>query len=432
MREARRAGDFDASAALTFGVAWLISLPSAAVAFSASLIYRADVFRNLIKTYPGWYTTLTHICLAVVAVLVVVLLLRRPPSRGVPIHAAGLLALALWGVAQLGAALHGGSSPSIRAGLLVLCLLAATVLPRGRGAALGAGLYGVTLAIAGCILALVHYKVALVVPCRGACSLLGFQGVLPNEDLLGIALAASIPFAFLGFRGPSRYWLSMLLGVAVVATGSHTATVAAGISVILVLLLRPELEEAGGIARAAIAGLFLVAVVIGSAAIVLKHWGPTALSDRGQLWSVASHYISRSAWVGYGPDRWSTLYASGQIPLSGQRSAHNLWMDVLFASGWIGVLLLVAMVSAMLRSAGRGRLGVIIALTTILVLGTAEGTWQVGNLDSMSFSLLALILMGATGRGETRFPEVERHIARPYGPPRTRDVVPVASAPLDR
>jgi O-antigen ligase len=208
--------------------------------------------------------------------------------------------------------------------------------------------------------------------------------------------------------------------------------VAAGISVILVLLLRPELEEAGGIARAAIAGLFLVAVVIGSAAIVLKHWGPTALSDRGQLWSVASHYISRSAWVGYGPDRWSTLYASGQIPLSGQRSAHNLWMDVLFASGWIGVLLLVAMVSAMLRSAGRGRLCVIIALTTILVLGTAEGTWQVGNLDSMSFSLLALILMGATGRGETRFPEVERHIARPYGPPRTRDVVPVASAPLDR
>jgi hypothetical protein len=49
VKEARAAQDFDASTALTFGMGWLVSLPSAAVAPIGSLTYQPDVFRNLMK-----------------------------------------------------------------------------------------------------------------------------------------------------------------------------------------------------------------------------------------------------------------------------------------------------------------------------------------------------------------------------------------------
>jgi hypothetical protein len=252
----------------------------------------------------------------------------------------------------------------------------------------------VTLALAGSILSLFRYDVAFVVPCNGACSLLGFQGVLPNEDLLGVSLALTIPFAYIGFRGRGRVWLSLYVAAMTVATGSKTAVVGALASILLLSIVRPRLDARVSRRWAGITVSALLAAALVSAVVPLHRWSPTSLSDRGQLWSVARQYISRSPWVGYGPDRWSQLASSSEIPLSGERSAHNLWMDVLFASGAIGAILLGVMLAVMVRSSGRARVAVCVTLITVLLLGTAEGTWQIGAFDTMSFSLLAAILLG--------------------------------------
>jgi hypothetical protein len=61
---------------------------------------------------------------------------------------------------------------------------------------------------------------------------------------------------------------------------------------------------------------------------------------------------------------------------------------------------------------------VLVVLTTIMVIGTAEGTWSVGTVDGLSFSLVALILTGASPLREVAAEPTEVRPARIYrGPP---------------
>lgn len=397
LRRARTAGDLDSSAALTFGTGFLFSLPAALVAISGELRRRPDAFGDLVAINPGWYHRAGDLSLFLLAALAAFLLLRGATAERVPVHTAGVLAVLLWTVAHLSSGLEGGRLLSARGGVLLACLLAATVLPRGRSACLGAGIFGVTLAIASGVLALFRYDVAFVVPCQGACGGLGFAGVLPNENLLGIALVASIPFAYLGFRGRPRFWLSLYLAGGAIATGSRTAGLGAILTLIALLIVRPRLDvdrRAPGLT--AVAWVVLTGVVVSSVYVVRHHWDPSALTTRPALWGVAWHYIHRSPWFGYGPDKWASLYGSSEIPLAAQRTTHNQWTDVLFVAGGVGAVLFVGMALAAVWSAGRARAGVLLALAAILMIGTTEGAWSIGTLDLLSFSLVALILTGPT------------------------------------
>jgi O-antigen ligase len=404
IRGARAAGDLDASTALTLGMGWLFSLPIALVAIFGGFARRPDAFRQLTVVLPGWYETALQATTVLLAALAAVLLLNRLTSERVPVHTAGLLAIVLWAVAQLASGLSGEALLSLRGGALLVCLLAATVLPRGRGACLGAGIFGVTLAIASGLLAVFRYDVAFVVDCQNQCSVLGsaLVGVLPNENLLGIALAAAIPFAYLGFRGRARTWFPLYLAAMAVATGSRTAALAAVITVVALLVVRPRLDaERGTPARAAIAGLLLAGAVFSSVYVTQRDWDPSALTGRPALWQVASDYVGDSPVLGYGPEKWAGLYGSSEIPRDAARSAHNQWMDVLFAAGWVGAALLVSVLLAVLWTSGYARPGALIALAAIVMIGTTEGAWSIGAIDFMSFSFVALILMGPTRGGAT-------------------------------
>jgi O-antigen ligase len=415
-RRARVARDLDASSALTLGMSWLISLPLAVVAITGSMTRRTDAFGQLVVLFPGWYPAADRLGLLLIAALAAVLLLRRVTSAHVPVHAAGLLAIALVVMVHLASGLHGGRLLSQRGVVLLACLMAATVLPRGRGACLGAGIFGATLAIGSGVLAVFRHEAAFVIPCRDACGGLGLSGLLPNEDLLGIVLAASIPFAYLGFRGRARDGLVLYLAGMAIATGSQTATVAAGVTVVALFIVRPRLDaDRATPAQSAIAGLVLVGAVAATVYFPLHHWSPSALTDRPLLWRVAAKYIHESPWIGYGQDKWPSLYESSEIFQAAQRSAHNQWMDVLFAAGGLGAALLVSVVVATLWSAGLARPGLALAVATIAMIGSTEGAWAVGTFDVLSFSLVALILTGATRDSETpirvsgRAANVQRH-----------------------
>ena len=401
VRRAREAGDLDASCALTLGAGLLIALPDAFVALTGTLRREYDVLGNLVGVNPGWYHRVDQLALVVLAGLAMALLIPRATAPGIRVNVAALLALLLWAVANLAAGLHGSSMLSARAVVLGLCLAAAAVLPRGRGASLAAGIFAVLLAAAGGLLSLFRYDVAFVVPCQGACGGLGFTGLLPNENLLGVALAGSIPLAYLGFRGPVRFWLSLYLAGMAFATGSRTAAGASVIVLAALVVIRPRLDGARASRLKTAAGLtLLTASVATSVYIVRHHWPPTALTTRPQLWEVAWHHISRAPWFGYGPNTWATLYQSSEIPVYAQRTSHNLWTDVLFVAGGVGVAIFVSMVVAIVLSAGRARSGVLLALVAISLIGTTEGAWSIGTVDFMTFTLLAIILTGETAPAE--------------------------------
>jgi O-antigen ligase len=422
LRRARAEGDLDASSALTLGMGWLMSLPIALVAVSGGLSRRPNAFGQLVPAYPGWFDRAIDMGVLLVALLASVLLLRQLVAEHVPVHVAGVFAVLLWAVAQV-SGLHDGS-PTFRGAVLLLCLLAATVLPRGRGAALGAGIFGVTLAVSSGLLAVLRHDVTFVVPCEGACGGLGFTGVFPNPDLLGVALAASIPFAYLGFRDRARSWFILYLAGMAVATGSQTATVAAVISVAALLVVRPDLErDRAGDGRTALAGLVLAAALCSSVYVLRHDWDPSALTERPILWNVASDYVERSPWFGYGPHKWELLVASGEIPRAAERSAHNQWMDVLFGAGWVGLALIVGVLVATVLTAGHGRAGVLLAAATITLIGTTEGIWSIGIIDFLSFSFVALILTGQPqgvprlSPRRTRAPLADAALLRPRAEP---------------
>jgi O-antigen ligase len=396
IRRARVAGDLDAATALTLGTGLLASLPIAIVAITGGVTRQLESFRQLATVLPSWYVGAERVGFGLIAALAGFLALRALLAGRAQVHVAGLFALCLWAVAHLAAGFHDGSLISFRGSVLLACLLAATVLPRGRGAPLGAGIFGVVLAIASGALAIFRNNVAFITPCQGACGHgLAFTGVLPNENLLAIALVVSIPFAFVGFRGRVRWWFMLYLAGTAIATGSRGATISALVIVLALAVVRPGLDGTRiTLGRTAIAALVLAGVVGVSAYLPQRHWDPSALGDRGLLWNVASSYVERSPWVGYGSESWSSLVESSEIPLAGQRSTHNQWMDVLFGAGWIGAALFVAMIVAAVWTAGRARAAVLITLSAGLVIGTTEGVWSVGAIDLISFSLVALILTG--------------------------------------
>jgi O-antigen ligase len=421
IRDARAARELDASTALVLGAGALIVLPEFLVALTGTLRRRPDVFGDIVATYPAWHGAVVDLTLLLLAGLAVFLLVPRAAAERAPVHVAGLLAILLWAVANLASGLQGGSLVSPRAGVLLLCLMAAAVLPRGRGACLGAGIFGVLLAAASGLLAVFRYEVAFRVPCEAACGGLGFTGVLPNENLLGAVLTATIPFAYLGFRGRVRLLLAFYLAGMAVATGSRTAALGSVLVVVMLLVVRPSIDERRtSLARTATAWCTLIATTAASIYIVQHDWPSSALTTRPALWSVAWDYIERSPWFGYGPTAWATLYESSEIPLAAQRSTHNQWTDVLFVAGIVGAVLLVSMAVAAIVSAGRARNSVLLVLATISLIGATEGAWSIGTVDLLSFSLVALILTGATTTVESAAPvqwgTPHRRLARPPHP----------------
>jgi O-antigen ligase len=400
VRTARRAGDLDAASALTFATGLLVILPDALVAATGTLRRSPDVFGDIMAINPSWYDRVDQLALFVLAAFAAILLIPRAASRRSPAHAAGILAILLWIFASFSSGLHEESLVTPRAVVLCVCLLAATVLPRGRGACVGAAMFGVSLAIASGVLGLFRYDVAFIVPCQGACNGLGLTGVLPNENLLAVILTASIPFTYLGFRGRARVWLTLYVAGMAIATGSRTALGASLITLVLLAIVRPGLDQGRTpLARMAVVWCGFLGSVAASIYIVRHDWPSTALTTRPQLWGVAWHYIHESPWFGYGPVRWATLYQSSEIPVAAQRSTHNQWTDVLFVAGGVGAALLASLAIAAILSAGQARSAVLVVLTTISTIGATEGAWSVATIDLLSFSLVAVILMGETAAG---------------------------------
>jgi N-acetylglucosaminyl-diphospho-decaprenol L-rhamnosyltransferase len=267
------------------------------------------------------------------------------------------------------------------------------------------------LAIMSGALAVFRQHVAFIIPCRGACSGLGFTGVVPNENLLGIVLAASIPFVYLGFRGWTRIWFVVYLAGIAIATGSRTAVGASVITLLVLLIVRPSLEtDRLGVGRKLLAWSTLAGAIAVSVLISRIPEDTSALTGRPQLWAVASSYIARSPWFGYGPARWEQLSETSEIPHAALRTSHNIWLDVFFVAGGVGAAFFIGGLVAVIVASGRARTGVVIALATIFMIGTTEGIWSIASFDFASFTFVTMLLMGAARTPLVRSPAQETEV----------------------
>ncbi len=404
------------------------TLPVAVVAIAGGVVRRPDVLEQLVAIYPGWYSAADRLAKVLLGIVAATLILGRLQSRRAVVQAAGFAAIGLWALAQLGSLQHGGPGPTAGSATFLLCLIAATMLPRGRGAPLGAGICAIVLAIMSGALAVFRQNVAFIIPCRGACSGLGFTGVVPNENLLGIALAACIPFVYLGFRGWTRIWFVVYLAGVAIATGSRTAVGASVITLLALLIVRPSLEtDRLALGRKVFAWFTLAGAIAVSILISRIPPSSSTLTGRPYVWAVASNYIARSPWFGYGPARWEQLSNTSEIPHAALRTTHNIWLDVLFVTGAVGAVVFIGTLVAVIAASGRARTGIVVALATIFMIGTTEGIWAIATFDFASFTFVTILLMGAAPTRVSRSPGQEEQAvaARTDITPRLEPAFPI-------
>src|SRR5258705_9384404 len=93
IKEARRHGDFDASAVLTLGMGLVATVPVAIVAVTGGLVRRPDVLKQLVAFYPGWYSAADKLAKLLLVAVALTLIAGRLLAKQVPVQPAGLAAI---------------------------------------------------------------------------------------------------------------------------------------------------------------------------------------------------------------------------------------------------------------------------------------------------------------------------------------------------
>jgi O-Antigen ligase len=392
--------DWDSTSTLVFFAGLTGNLPTALSQLVSPSQPTYNAFGILEVGLTGWALRLEQLtALALLAGSVVFFSLRFTRERYL---LAPFIALAIALAGDLSDLIHaqaGAFSP--RELTLLALLLAATVARPGRSAYLGAAAVGILFALLGGLQALLHpddvFRVCRTDKCSAAGGL--YVGAFTNENVLGLLLAVTIVFVWLAVRGRSRILLTGYLVASVYLTGSRTSQAAAIAAIVVLPMLGPVLRDDPGMlqppGRRGQRHLAVAAVVIAALAgmvLPLLPLAPTALSSRAYFWQLARAGIAHSPFIGYGSTAWANLYQVQLIPIAGTYSTHNQWVDISYAAGLIGLVLLICLVICLLVQAGPYLIVVSSVLIPIFVASAAERPWSFGINDGMTFVLLAVVL----------------------------------------
>lgn len=398
LRACRGRGEWNLSSTFVLSVAWLYNGTLALAAFAGAKGTFQDAAGNTVTVYAPWVSSVNQYASRSIILLALIALgLQVAAGRATKVSTVALASLGAVGSAAVSTWLNGGSVLKTATVALIACLGAALVLPRGKGGALGAATFGVSLGVLSGVLSLVRPEAATLLCRPGKCGVLGslMVGTLGNENALGLALAAAIPFAWLAFRPPLRVWLVLYLAGMVAASGSRTALVAALFSLGFLFLIRPALAD-----RSPRSSHVLLANIIGigglAAGFVIpsRATDPSQYTGRAHLWDLAENLIQQRPVLGWGGDAWGRLYEIGLIVRGATYSVHNQWLDVLFIGGLVGGITFALLVlSLFLPLSGSRAVLAWTLLTPMIYAGIAERLWGVSGMDWLSYSLLASVLV---------------------------------------
>ncbi len=296
---------------------------------------------------------------------------------------------------------------------LALPLAAAAIwLQPPRFAVLGTiGVLGAVTAAGSVLLALVRPDLGLLSgTAAGAKG--GFVGGLlagpyPHSNVLGIALALSLPFALCIDGKVLRRAALVAILVALAWTQARTSQAAAAIVLVTYLLIRRYPARTWLPALPALAGLALIVLV------PLSTRDPLAFSRRGRIWQVLLHRWAEHPVLGLGPDYFQRQRDLAKA-LGGQFThGHNLMVQLLVVGGLLALVLFAALLSLTWRQAAAlARAGQPAPVLFLVALGQVSWleashvtTTLAGHLTWLPLFLIARLGPSLPGRGRPeRYP----------------------------
>lgn len=221
-------------------------------------------------------------------------------------------------------------------------------------------------------------------------------GLLSHPNSLALVLSTGFPFVVKRYRATRRIVASAIVLVALLATASRT-----GLLVLLLLTLFAIASSVfvilgrwavGAAQKIGLFGFLLPAAVLAGLLPVFGY-APEALRSPGRLllWE-----YSRSAWpdkpvFGHGPSFWADIasYTSGFLSFAFH--AHNIWLDLLVTTGFVGTgafaITVLWWTREALRLSGDSLLpGVTLAV--VLLNGSTEVPLNLTGWDARSVVLL--------------------------------------------
>jgi hypothetical protein len=388
--------EWTSTSTLIFLAGMVGGLPTALSNLIAPRPETFDPFGNVSVGLTGWAAQLQVFVIAASLAAALLFFVRRAgrePVTGGPWIASVLVVV----VASADIVNGHVADLGLRPVVLLALLLATSVAQPGKPAFLGAAATGLIYVFLGALQATIHPTDAFRACRSDKCGPGGalYVGALSNENGLGLVLALTIPFMWLALRGRGRIAVIGYVAATVALTGSRTGQIAAAAALLALIILRPNTAENASAVpvRQTTSILAVVGVAMVGAVLPLIAWmGAGDFGDRVGFWRLAFDGISESPLLGHGGTAWPRLYEIGQIPIAGSYSPHNQWLDVAYASGFLGLALFVGLLGHLILRTSYPVSTSAAILIPVLAMSGLERPWSFAINDSTTFTLLAALL----------------------------------------
>lgn len=231
-------------------------------------------------------------------------------------------------------------------------------------------------------------------PAFGACRLdkcshIGLVVTLGGyqSNLLNISLAIMLPFAA---RGLSRARFLVLAATALVfadLSGGRSGAIGIIVALTMAWACRSGSTSALLVAKS-VTALTIIATVL---PVVLEIPDRFA-TGRAALWRVAKQYIVDSPIVGHGPSFWVRQSATAQLVAN--YSAHNVWLELMVATGIVGAAAVAAaLIVCVQRSSKDLRPHLLGMVTALLACGIFEAPLMPYRLTLVPGALVACLFV---------------------------------------
>lgn len=400
-----RRGEWNRDATLGFVLATLVSsLIDVLVTFSNSWLTDRDAFDNIAYSFPAWAQVMQRGFFVLLLLASVFVFLVGVTRRRARLNLPAVLFVLVAFVSDASALLHGDNPVQPYYVVPAAVLVATTVAPRGLPVVAGLATFCSVVACGSGLAALLFPDFSLL-PCGAAkCGLAGVnvRGVFDNENALALYLALAMPFVWLAFGRRAGTVLAGYFALLVLLTGSRSGSLAALVTLMVLVVVRPDLRSPHfSRPRAAVLCLVVGGAVTAGLLLPLLVRDPSAFTSRGYLWTVARQQLADpvSFLIGRGAFGWQHVRESGLIDFSAVYSVHNQWLDIAYKAGAVGLSLALGALVLLVVQAGRRYALVIGAvLVPVACLAATERPWAIDYADWLVWALPATLLCFPEGR----------------------------------
>jgi hypothetical protein len=218
--------------------------------------------------------------------------------------------------------------------------------------------------------------------------------VFGHSNTLGIAVALGIPFLMQLKTRPSRVVLLAAAGWVILWSASRTAIFAAGLALVVVMIVS-RMPRLVALALAWAVALTTLTVVF---ALPLHTTDPDAFTRRGAIWIGSLSEAHQNLALGQGPN-WYYDIAQFDNQLGAQASSgHNWFVSTLVVGGAVGMVLGIALLLRLLTAITRGSEGFRTGATaywywiSIVAISTLEYVWVVSPRGDLFFSVTFVLI----------------------------------------